>query len=247
MHTCGGIAQKCHGDTSLAFAHRWTRLQFTDGKRANRFVPQSHDERLQHSMEAPENRNCQNIRRYFAKDLSRKRKYSECRSSPKCQGALVPVAFYDVCTLCIVAFILCREEKKQQNNNSVNSPSAPTASISSHFHSQSVLNVSHPLSLFACLHSVRPHTQMHLPLRQLALFANSEIRPRLRALPSTGGDAVGVDDAVMSFSPSIDACHQVMGIIIGNDGDRAATNGNAVVLSVRSAARLLGLWCPNTA
>lgn len=63
---------------------------------------------------------------------------------PGRQGASCSCCLHDVCTLCIVAFILCRRK-----NNSVNSPSAPppTASISSHSHSQSVLNVSHALSL----------------------------------------------------------------------------------------------------
>lgn len=87
------------------------------------------------------------------------------QKQPEMPGGSCSCCFHDVCTLCIVAFIL-RRGKKKTKNNSVNSPSAPTASISSHFHSQSVLNVSHPLSLSVCLPSLCQAltTQMYLPL-----------------------------------------------------------------------------------
>lgn len=118
------------------------------------------------------------------------------QKQPELPGGSCSCCFHDVCTLCIVAFIPCRGKKKKRNN-SLNSLSAPTASISSHFHSQSVLNVSHPPSLslgvFAFTVSGLDNSNVFAALAQqrLTLFPNSEIVPCLCVLLHTGGDAVG--------------------------------------------------------
>lgn len=102
----------------------------------------------------------------------------------------------------------------QEKNNSVNSPSAPTASISSHSHSQSVLNVSRAPSLALCLAVCLPLPVSGLDnsnvfaaaaLQQLTLFPDSEIVPRLCVLLHAGGDAVrgGLGDVVLLFSHSV--------------------------------------------
>lgn len=84
-------------------------------------------------------------------------------------------------------------------------PSAPTASISSHFHSQSVLNVSHPLSLSVCLHCVMPwqlkcichcSNSLYSPTQKLyhAFVSWHTTKERLSG---------SLDDVLMIFSRSI--------------------------------------------
>lgn len=101
----------------------------------------------------------------------------------------------------------------QEKNNSVNSPSAPTASISSHSHSQSVLNVSRApslsVSLCVCLCQCQAlTTQMYLPPRRCSnslYFPDSEIVPRLCVCAAHRRRCCqgGLGDVVLLFSHSI--------------------------------------------